>query len=418
MWLRFRVLARDGAWPLPRLLERRNVFWRDDTERTLDGRALAMPGDGWLWPELRARHPSRSSHDVVLGGGLRVRAAPVEDAVTSTALPRGSYVAVVIDRSYSMKDVSETLAHSIERLERAAAGTARIDWYLPCAPSRGEPGRVAGLIDTEDLIFFGGHSTSHLVEQFDRLRHGRDYHAVIVLTDSGGYDLEPETPPAIDFDSPLWLVHLDGELPIAYSDPVVATMRRTGGGITFDVEELLGRLAVTKTHQHAYSFLRDGYRWEVEPTNASAAGQNGFAPLAAGQNGFAPLAAGQNGFAPLAARAAIDALASSLPQRPGAVALDELHTLAREHEIVTGYSSMLVLVNDWQREALRHASEADDRFDRENEAGKEQMTAPASPSMVSGVPEPEGWALLVLGLCILVIWMRRKGWRPAMLRIR
>jgi len=86
-----------------------------------------------------------------------------------------------------------------------------------------------------------------------------------------------------------------------------------------------------------------------------------------------------------------------------------MHAIAKRFGIITPYSSMIVLVNDRQKEALKKAEKESDRFDRKVESGKEQLTKPSNPLNVSAVPEPEEWlllGLLAVGL-ILVIRQRR-----------
>ena len=78
-----------------------------------------------------------------------------------------------------------------------------------------------------------------------------------------------------------------------------------------------------------------------------------------------------------------------------------LHEVAVRYSVVTPYSSMIVLVNEAQLEALRKASEAEDRFDRESESGSEQLSKPHSPMEVSGAPEPEEWLLILLACGML-----------------
>jgi putative PEP-CTERM system integral membrane protein len=230
--------------------------------------------------------------------------------------------------------------------------------------------------------------------QMEELRHDRRYDAVVVLTDAGGYELEKEKAPTLDVESPLWLVHLGGELPLAYADPLAAEMRRTGGGVAFEIDELLARLANRESSGRSGRFARDGWVWTIEPGRSPASTRDPFEPLAT--------------------RAAIDQMASHLPARPTAAQLDELHALAKEQEIVTPFSSMIVLVNDFQREALQRAEDAEDRFDREVESGKESI--PGAPLVVSGVPEPEEWALIAVALALLALGLRHSNGLQAMLR--
>ncbi|MBK9612465.1 hypothetical protein [Candidatus Amarobacter glycogenicus] len=42
MWLTYRTLAVEGAWPLPQMSQKLNVFWDDATVRLLNGQPLAL----------------------------------------------------------------------------------------------------------------------------------------------------------------------------------------------------------------------------------------------------------------------------------------------------------------------------------------------------------------------------------------
>ena len=87
-------------------------------------------------------------------------------------------------------------------------------------------------------------------------------------------------------------------------------------------------------------------------------------------------------------------------------ALDVLHDIAKAHNVVTPYSSMIILVNDRQKEQLEKSSQNEDSIERESRSGKERLSSPASPS---AVPEPHEWLLIIVS-CILLLglWRRRE----------
>jgi len=89
---------------------------------------------------------------------------------------------------------------------------------------------------------------------------------------------------------------------------------------------------------------------------------------------------------------------------------DAIHKLALKEQIVTPFSSMIVLVNDQQKEALKKAEAEADRFDRKIESGDEVTSNPIDPFQVSGTPEPHEWILigLVLAFAIFLEVKRRK----------
>ncbi|NTU85386.1 MAG: TIGR02921 family PEP-CTERM protein, partial [Chloroflexales bacterium] len=67
MWLRWQVLADNGAWPMPRLAELRNVYWDEGTERVLNGTPMAVAADAWLPASVPASAaPAPREHYVAL----------------------------------------------------------------------------------------------------------------------------------------------------------------------------------------------------------------------------------------------------------------------------------------------------------------------------------------------------------------
>jgi len=83
--------------------------------------------------------------------------------------------------------------------------------------------------------------------------------------------------------------------------------------------------------------------------------------------------------------------------------LDRIHQIAKQQQIVTPYSSMIVLVNDDQRRQLAEAEAESDRFDREVESGNETLESPNNPM---SVPEPSPMMPLLLAGGLYWGWRR------------
>ena len=404
LWLTYRTFADGDSWPLPRLAERRNVYWDRDSLRTVAGPSRADDDPAWLPDSLPVAKPvTPTAHRIEVPGVGTVVVRPASEVATAPLpAPR---LAVVVDRSRSLDGRNAEVAAAVDELKRHA-DPAGSDVYLTASAFRGEsPTReaLAGF-DPRTLTFRGGQSPAELLAQYAALAGDRDYDAVVVVTDGQGYELgEPtaEAGAAIVAGAPLWLVHLGDALPVGYDDATLAAIQASGGGVAGGIAEALARIDLARAGAARSSDtsvlaggrdLVDGYVWSVEPAGAATE-----VPT-------------DEGFAPLAARRAILATTRREAATLGRVeTLDQLHTLATEAGIVTPYSSLLVLVDDRQRAALAEASAAADRFDREHEAIGE--TTPPSPLDVTGVPEPEEWLLIGLGVLILV-WRYRSG-RPA-----
>ena len=398
MWLTWRVLASGDAWPLPRLAEKRNIYWDEASVRLMNGQPMEADEETWLPASVPATSPVQPvSHRVDLASGETVIARPVSSG-DLPSIPDGLQLAVVLDRSRSMVEQAADVEAALAQLTKAAAG-ATVDVYLTASQYRGEAPSRAKLakLDLSNIMYYGGQNAAELLAQFGDLQAGQVYDAVLVLTDGTGYELgagEVEVPVP---NAPVWMVHLGGDLPLGYDDGTLEAIQASGGGVAGNVEEALTRLAVAfeAEGQVSASDVIDGYVWQTVPTGAAEAAD------VASDGAFAAFAARRLILAEMHRhRGALDQLAT----------LDHLHAIAIEQGIVTPYSSMIVLVNEWQQKRLDALEERSDRFQREYEEVGE--TVPQSPFSVTGVPEPEEWLLLALAAAML-IWYARGARRAA-----
>ena len=170
----------------------------------------------------------------------------------------------------------------------------------------------------------------------------------------------------------------------AYDDDILDHIYRSGGGVATSVKSLSQQISLNGINTRVV-----GDRlWRITP-NRDADNISASADMKA-----------------LAARQTI--LMNSFGKAPTNETLDKLHKLATTHDVVTPYSSMIVLVNDRQKEALKRESESNDRFKREGRSGEEALSRPGN-ALVSGVPEPHEWLLIILSILIL-IWRKRDDW--------
>jgi len=379
LWLTYRTLATDQGWPLPQVSEARNVFWTEATERFRNGEAV-KGFDAWLEAYApRSRSAPPQTHRAILNS-YEVTAEPLKDEVMGD--DRGKRLAIALDTSYSMAQQRAALQETLKAIQ--TQGSDQFDLYLTAAPGI-EPRRAdldsLGKLDRN--AFYGTLQLKTMVHQFDQLRQGQNYDGLILLSDQGSYELGDDQGDLPDLGMPIWAVHIGG-YPIAYDDQILAALQTSGGGSTDSLPAALNRLATDAPGvQHL-----DGYRWQMAPVTDNAT-------------------ATTSDFAPLAARFLIHQL-SRQTDTTDAAQLDQLHNIATTTNIVTPYSSMIVLVNDEQRELLRQAEADDARFNRTVEDGSESLQAPPSVTGVTAVPEPGTWlaGLLVTG------WMVRQRRRP------
>lgn len=485
VWLRYEALPDEqGRAPLPLLRERRNGFWDDDTQRVQrvamgdwSGRVDvaaedAIDGAGWVQVDADALPfmPRTAVASMLLRGCAGLWPAPAP-ALPSLA---GKTVDLVIDRSLAMAPHTATLEDALRTLQQTGA-TVRV--VLGTSALRGEDAVVVDTFDpaaVKELVFFGSAQPKQLLHQLiqqraaatgpQATRHrplppdqvGSPLGDVVVILAAGAsFDVADDTPlplaqlPGGALPRTL-LVHVDGAMPAGYDDATLDAIRRSGGTATTNLRDGLLRLQDT--------VWIDGYRFDANLDARSGLCRSG------GSRGTAVVARQQILLADRGGKAPLDAL-------------DALHRLAVAASVTTPYSSMIVLVNDAQRQRLAQLTTQKDRFDREVEdeskgpgagalppppppsvqtslapgntsrAQKADAIAPkpsAEPSAqnivasaesldgdalaqttptplpppstvptVSGVPEPEEWLLLFLGLAVIAVaaLRQRVAWR-------
>jgi putative PEP-CTERM system integral membrane protein len=405
MWLTWRVLASDDAWPLPRLAEKRNVYWDDKSVRLIGGESMEIGDAAWLLDAVAATWPVEPvAHRVDLAGGETVLIRPAQ-AKDLPAPPADLRLAVVLDRSRSMAGYATDVQATLARLSEMADAGATVDVYLTASAYRGEEASRVALaeLDFADIVYYGGQNAVELLAQFEALRADQEYDAILVFTDGSGYELGPGEVEVPLPDAPLWMVHLGGDFPLGYDDATLEAIQASGGGVTGGVEEALTRLAVALEGEPGVTSrdVMDGYVWSSVSTEALGAGPGGAVAVHTAADDFAAFAARRLILAETSRqRDALDQLDT----------LDQLHALAIQYSIVTPYSSMIVLVNQQQERLLNELEALNDRFEREHEDVGETM--PKNALGVTGVPEPEEWLLLALAAALLVWFVRKSKLAP------
>lgn len=406
LWLTYKVLRQDNGWQLPKLGEKRNIFWTNNTQRIRNGKLIKGFGKDWLEASLPASTQSPKLHQVNFNG-YQITAKPLSER--DYVLPQGKRFAVILDSSRSMGSHRQDLVQSFNWLKKEVLPKNKADLYVT-AVSGAKPARLdVGKFEIGKQVFYGGLSIQEMLRQFVQLQENNSYNGILLITDEGSYELSKDDKNVPKMSAPLWLVHL-GSLPAAYDDGTLKQIQDSGGGVSAELTQVLQRLATTEALakqiqpkpqvssdkqatekievKPAVVSVVDGYVWLVEKATAKANVEGGFAPVAARM------------------------LALYLSQKADAkqvAQLDAIHAIAKNYKIVTPFSSMIVLVNDEQRKALQEAEASADRFDRKIEDGKEQLNKPNNPLNVASVPEPSAIAgLVAIGLFLVATRQRKK----------
>lgn len=379
LWLTYKVMQQQAGWALPQLAEKRNIFWNNHTKRTYNKLAEQKSQDSWLPQFITASGQYQPRlHQVNLTEGYQISAKPLTKQ--DYLLPQGKRLAILLDTSRSMAAHSKEISQAFAQLK---ANTNDVDLYVT-ASAGSQPKRLNNLngFNLAKMTFYGTLQPKEMLRQFTQLRDNTAYDAVLLVTDEGTYELSNDKNDLPEMSAPLWMVHLGGQLPPAYDDATLKVIQDSSGGVSTQVSEVLQRLA---TEAKLGSSVVDRYAWSEEKNQSEATDKTGFEQLAARQ-----LVLGLS------------------KDTTGLTNLDNIHAIAKTFDIVTPYSSMLVLVNDQQREALKRAEAQSDRFKREVESGQEELSQPFNPFTVSAVPEPEEWMLLGMVAIALLFIIRRK----------
>ncbi len=395
LWLTYNVMRQEKGWALPQLGEKRNIFWNKKTQRLRNGNVVKNHQDGWLESFLPASEPYQPTvHQVNFPDGYSISAKPLTNQDYS--LPQGKRVALVLDTSRSMAAHHKELTETFSWLKQQGFADNSLanndaDVYITDS-ANAQPKRLDDLrrFQPEKMTFYGSLQFKEMLQQFAQLRGDTPYDSVLVVTDQGTYELSDDKKDVPVMSAPLWMVHLGGQLPPAYDDGTLKAIQNSGGGVSTAIPTVMQQLATKETLGSSAVSVADGYAWFMDKGTSEANSKNGFESLAA--------------------RQLVLGLSQRMKGAPGTSLkeLDAIHAIAKSYDIVTPYSSMIVLVNEQQKQALKEAEAKSDRFEREVESGKEQLSKPSNPLTVSGVPEPEEWMLLGISAIALILIGRRQ----------
>jgi putative PEP-CTERM system integral membrane protein len=392
MWFSY-VAAPDatGNWPVPQLIERRNVYWDDRTERTVNGQTVKNSDDWFTKFSVKPSH--KASELEFLWNRYKVSRSLLTDE-NSLAAGKIGPVAVIIDTSRSMKEYLPGIRDQLPRYSQYNLEFFTLDngkLVLHGSPKSGEL----------QLSAFGRSSINQLIDAYQE--NNKNYSALLILTDEGNYDekwlLRGNLPPT-------FIIHYGQKHPRDYGDDLSVFLMTSGNGIAFSIDEALKRLTVierlSETNDSSYFRITENSIWRF------AEQKEGVDPRQKTLKPSAPMQA-------LAAKELIPYLAHSRKEVDSKVkveALNRVHEQAIQNGIVTLFSSMIVLVNDRQQKALDEAETKSNKFERKTETGIEALQGMVG--SISATPEPHEWVLFGLVMIALLVFLKKQDLRPVL----
>ena len=368
----------QGHWPLPTLQEQRNIFWDKDTKRTINEQMVKADDPGkWLPQQLFPIITNDTNTSLgYIDGSNYIYAKPLTEYDGQGVVKRQK-IAVLVDGSYSMGTQKSSLKAALDTLTGS-------DIYFcknECVASR---------VDLmSEWIFYGNTQPLQQLRTFKSESGLINYDAIFLLSDGGSYESQPESD-RLSLDVPVWLVEL-GQGVHAYRDSLLESVRGSKGDIVRSVSQALADLNLQNT-QLPPNPRSDATSGAVAVTSRHVWYERQLNPTDQSNNQLAEIIGGLK----------IKQLGESSDSSD---TLDTMHEIAVRQGIVSNYSSMIVLVNDAQRQRLKELSSADDRFEREVETGMA-----GSSVVATAVPEPHEWALMALALLLLLFTAHKQGW--------
>lgn len=374
LWMTIQTLRTSKGFALPKLLEKRNVYWDENQEFVYENKKIKR--DRWL-PEYATSQEKGDIEErtVFLPEGYSVTIRP-----KTSPTPSFNRIAVVLDTSYSM---TQYIGAAFDKAMHGFKGIEKDVYYISTIP---EATKQVSLKTAKPPLCYGSLSQSTMLNNFNKLRGNKRYDAVFLLTDKGSYTYAVSNEQLGEITEPVWMIHL-GEQPVAYEDGVLDALHKNRGGAIYDTQLDMPTSEYVSIAEKRLNniFQDDEYEFVVQESAVPSVKEEGAQQIAA--------------------HMVIEASSAN----KGLAQLDKLHGLAETYHIVSPYSSMLVLVNQWQKSMLRAAEKSKNRFNRQSENDEDFIEEPTLQSL-SAVPEPHEWVLIIVGILLLFfLWRREKA---------
>ena len=393
MWLRVRMLKQDDAvWRLPVMHEARNLTWDKKTTLYSQNGVVGPKIDAWLPESLPVTQKSKPVHAYTAVNGKTIAMLPRDHSLPQPECN----LSVLVDTSGSMRERQAeilTAANEISRLCKGKGVTYAL-WDTDLAHFHEDLGDVDSLAKALRSQAFAGSLDARVLMAVTPPRRDAAT-AAVVLTDATLFRNKDEASDYAAVTVPTWFLLLGQKFPNNLSEPLLKRQYEVGGGVTFDVPSTLRAVTAYQITAAQADILDidERYTWQIfnTPGQTTASGE----PLATHKRIMHAIRQGQ------------------AKTTPG---LDILQEMAVQAHIVSPYSSMLVLVAEWQQQLLERNKNAADRFERTHEQEPVSRPLPrpelggisANLFTVKAVPEPEEWALMIAASCFLLVYLYKR----------
>lgn len=370
--------TRESVWPTPEVLERRNVFATNETKYSLNGKQAEEVNAG-SWIPLKLIKTTKPTK--VLEVSYEGKSVVFESDVPASLAPK-TKLNVLIDHSYSMQKWHGSILEKLTELH-TKFGKDNVKIIV------GEKEiKSLNMLKRED--FWG---KNQAMEQLSKYADNRSPHSTVFITDNGSYELTTDNLPSLKLNAPIYIYHL-GKIAKVYPDNLFETLKMNDGDVCTDLADLQQKIAskqvingerISEDGGLKISYFESSKSMTMSPPSSMAA--------------------------KIIGAKIIDNKIKEVYKGNRLQALDDMHRIALKHQIVSPYSSMIVLVTKVQKELLKNAENEKDRFDRENETGTEPI-GNNDVLQVTGTPEPHEWVLIILSiLMLLAYYFKQNQWK-------
>lgn len=409
-------LNTDKQWLLPKLLEKRNVYWDNSSSLTVNGQIYQRPEDDgkYLWLPMNIAAQSATplvdttrqislNETKILQVHIEARKKQKsQEMIPDQILINDQSIAVLIDTSFSMTKIKHSLKSTLQQLKGLLEKPElEIDFYT-IGDTVKKINTIQDWIENEP-IFFGHNTTAKQLKKWQQfVNDSKHYKAILLLTDQGNYESKEkqnnEMTKTINKETALWILHLGNEPAYAYADKLLESIYHSGGGVGYALNDVIERISWKQQRTlNQLSEISQNYTWSYEVLDKPET-------FSEQQSALSAIIAHQWISADFNRR--FNQQSNQLPSNKTqsnsqTEHLDGLHFLAKKNSVVSPFSSMIVLVNKRQEEELEKLSKEKDRFKRDIDSGKKSIVKGNDLFSVSSVPEPEEWALIIVIMFIL-----------------